>query len=238
MGPPPETAENDPGVSPDHGHPTGRIAASFGWTKDTHFEELSLRTALHDQNDNAVGYIPGSQLQMFHLRIRHDNERVKTWVEEFTLIDIMSLSPWDPWVRKPSWAVHTGLETAHDSDQRPEKSLFYGLHGGSGLSYETHLLRKEVFYVLAAGDAGVGGTFDRNYRLGGGANSGIVVDALPNWRIQFDTFYLRYPLGQTGEVVKLRLTQAVPLGKRAQLRLAIERQNAYKEILLSGLLYL
>jgi hypothetical protein len=118
-------------VSPDQGHPTGRAGVSFGLAKHSTFEELSLRSAIHDENDRQDGYIPGSRLEMFHLRLRYDNDRATAYLQDFTLIDIMSLSPWDRWVRKPSWMLHTGASVANDLDrdlpagrQDPHKILY------------------------------------------------------------------------------------------------------------------
>src|SRR5207247_10915847 len=66
------------------------IGLAYGLTKHSTFEELSARPAIHDLDDPASGYIPGSQLEMFHLRLRYDNDRRTAYVQDFTLIDIRS----------------------------------------------------------------------------------------------------------------------------------------------------
>ncbi len=224
-------------VSPDHGHPTGRVALGFGMTKHSTFEELSGRPAIHDLEDPSPGYIAGSQLQMFNLRLRYDNDRERTYVEDFTLIDIFSLSPWDRWVRKPSWGVRTGVSVAHDRDKAPDKSVYYGLGGVSGLAWESHRFRKLLIYTLAKADSGVGGVFYQNYRIGGGANGGATLEALPWWQIHFNADYLYYPLGETGEVVRLELMNTFPIGRVFQVRAGLKRENNYKEALFSVLRY-
>jgi hypothetical protein len=154
------------------------------------------------------------------------------------LVSITSLSPWDPWVRKPSWNLQTGIISAHDLDRDPEHSLYYQLTGGSGLSFKSEMLRPALFYGLATADLGVGQPFEDDYRIGGGINSGILLEAMPWWRIHFNASYIRYPMGERGEVVKLRLVQAIPFGKCFQGRITLERQNRYKEALFSVLMYL
>ena len=221
----------------------GRVGASFGWTRRARtLSEITLRSALHDQDDNAVGYIPGSQLEMLGLKLRYDNEREKAWVQDFTLIDIMSLSPWDPWVRKPSWNLHTGVGVANDLDRAPKQSDgYYGLNGGSG-AFPIKRISEARGVVLCAGRS--------RQRAVGGEFSGTITGSAAArwrewrwtpaawWRIHFNTTYLNYPLGETGEAVKLQLIQAIPLGSTAQFRCTLQRQNAYKELLLSVLLYL
>jgi hypothetical protein len=172
------------------------------------------------------------------LKLRYDNDRQTAYVQDFTLIDIMSLSPWDDWVRKPSWNVHTGLAVANELNRDPENSLYYGLNTGTGLSLQSHLWRRELFYALAEVDGGVGAVFRDNYRLGGGTNSGVIVEAAPWWKIHFNASYLRYPVGEPGAAVKLQLIQAIPLGHDLQFRATLERQNSYKEVLFTLLHYL
>jgi len=232
-----ESSVSERPASPDQGHPTGRAGISFGASKRSHFEELSLRAALHDQEDDPVGYVRGSQLEMLHLRVRHDNDRRATYVQELTLIDILSLSSWDRWTRKPSWKVRTGLSAAGDVKQDPEDSLMYGLQVGPGISLRTHVLRGEHWYALAEADTQFGGVFENNFRAGAGTESGVIVEAAPGWHVHFKAAYFRYPWGNEGEAVRLRLIQACPLGKSMQFRVTLERQNRYKEMLFSLLRY-
>ena len=85
-------------ISPDQGHKTGRMDLSYGFSNHSHFEELSLRPALHDQDDPPAGYSPGSQLEMFHLKLRYDDNRKTAYVQEFHAVDLISLTPWDRWI--------------------------------------------------------------------------------------------------------------------------------------------
>src|SRR5262249_12024057 len=150
------------------------------------------------------------------------------FVQDFTLVDIMSLSPWDAWVRKPSWEVHTGLAVANDLDRDPENSLYYGVNTGAGVSAQSHFWRREQGYALAEVDGGVGSVFRDDYRVGGGTNAGLMFEAASWWQIHFNANYLRYPVGNPGSQVKLQLIQTVPLGHTMQFRATLERDNAYK----------
>jgi len=225
-------------LSPDHGHKTGRIGLSYGFTNHSHFEELSLRTAVHDQDDPPLGYIPGSQLQMFHLRMRYDNDRKTAYVQQFTLVDLRSYSPWDRWVHHPSWEVNTGLNVANDLPKDPENSLYYGLNGGSGFSFHTPLSRDSMIYALARADMGLGATFRDNYRIGGGGSAGLFFDIADFWHVHFDFADLQYALGNPGPATKLTVVQGCRVAHDVEFRATLERQNTYKEVLLSLLFFL
>jgi hypothetical protein len=232
------TGDAERPISPDHGHATGRIGLSYGFSNRSHFEELSLRPGLRDQDDPPLGYIPGSQLQMFLLRLRYDNDRRVLYPQQFTLVDLMSFSPWDPWVHHPSWKVNTGLAVANDLKRDPEASVYYALNTGSGISLRTPLSKDSLIYALAQVDAGVGGVFRDSYRLGGGGQAGILFSVNRYWRAHFDLDYVRYPLGNPGSAMKLRLTQGGRVSRQVEWRAKLERQNQYKEVLLSLLVYL
>jgi hypothetical protein len=225
-------------LSPDHGHKTGRLGLSYGFSNHSHFEEFSARPAVHDQDDPPLGYIPGSQLQMFLLRLRYDNDRRTFYPEQFTLVDLTSFSPWDRWVHHPSWKVNTGLSVAHDLDRDPENSLYYGLNGASGFSAQIPKLERSMVYALAEADAGFGAVFRDGYRLGGGGTAGIALEPIANWRMHVEGSYLRYSAGEPGEAVRWRLIQNIPLAANFALRAKLERQNQYKEVLVSALWYL
>jgi hypothetical protein len=223
-------------VSPDHGHKTSRLGLNYGFTNHSHFEELSLRAAVHDQDDPPLGYIPGSQLQMFNVRMRYDNDRKTAYLQQFTLIDLKSFSPWDRWVHPPSWRVNTGLDVANELNRDPENSLYYGLNGGSGFSFKTPLSQDSMVYALAQMDSGIGHAFRDNYRLGGGGNAGVMFDIARFWHVHFDASYDDY-IGNPISSTKLKLIQGCPLTRDIQMRIALERQNQYKEVMFSLLLY-
>lgn len=233
----PPTAMKPSTQAPQFGHKTGRIGLSYGFTNRSHFEELSLRAAAHDQDDPPEGYLPGSQLQMFHLRLRYDNDRKVLYPQQLTLVDLISFSPWDRWVRKPSWRVQTGLNTANDLNKDPEHALYYGLGGGSGFSLATPISPHSIIYALAEVDSGIGTTFRDNYRLGGGGSTGFFVEVTRHYRAHFNASYFNY-LGDPDSATKLQLFQSVPLYKDMELRMKLERQNIYKEVLLSLYVYL
>jgi hypothetical protein len=242
--PPASRGENSEG-RPDLAHASGRIGLSYGFTNHSHFEELSLRPAIHDQDDPPAGYLPGSKLEMFDLRLRFDNDRKTGYVQDFSLADILSLTPWDSWIHPPSWKVNTGWRTANELNRDPENSQYYGLNLGSGYAanlstlFPSHPVDNRVMaYAMAEIDLGVGHSFDHSVRIGGGPCGGILVSPWDFWRTRFQVSYTPYAIGGTPAAAKLGLFQSVSLTKTLSMLLKLERDNQYKEFTFGFLLYL
>src|SRR5262249_45114114 len=190
-------------LSPDVGHPTGQIGVSYGFSNHSHFEELSLRPAVHDQEDPPEGYLPGSKLEMFHPKLRYDNDRKTLYVEKFALIDLMSLTPWDRWIHPPSWKVNSGLAVAHDLDRDPENSLYYGLNLGTGYSAYWPGIDKLLFFGIGELELELGPEFNHSVRFGGGPNGGILWMPVKFWRSRLAVSYFPYAVGGTPATTKL-----------------------------------
>ncbi len=227
---PPDPPSTD--ASPEVGHSTARVGFGAGFTKESWFEELSIRLALHDLAEDDTGYIPDSRLEMGHLRLRYDNGRNKLFVEHVGIIDIVSFSPWDRWIRRASWKVGFGLDLATELDCVEEECLYLGLNTGRGIAVSTAIWRRETWYALAEADLGVGGVFQDRYRLGGGATAGLLLQAASRWRVHLEGTHLRYPLGENQPRTLIRLNQVVTVFGTHDLRLTLERNGHYHEAML------
>ncbi|MBI3297716.1 MAG: DUF4105 domain-containing protein [Elusimicrobia bacterium] len=226
-------------AAPPHaGHRSARVSFGAGAARDSTFEELGIRIALHDHLDRPVSYAEGSMLEMFHARIRYDDDARRAYLQSMTAIDIFSLSPWDPWVREQSWRVRTGLETADELGGAPWHSLYYGLRLGRGLAARAPLGRGTLLYAFLEADAGVGEAFRDWYRLGAGGSAGLRAELAPRWRAWLEARYIGVPLGDARDVYGLSLGQQLDLGPDAGLRLILDRRRERREALLSLNLHL
>lgn len=158
-------------MPPLTGHKSGRAGLSFGIAGDSVFEEVSLRPALQDLAGDHTGYLSNSHLEMFHLKLRFGAGRVS--IEKLALIEIVSITPQDSWIKKASWKGGTGLYTA--KELKCERCLYYGISAGRGVSLKTRLWNQEVYYLLAELDTGFGGVFRDNHGLGRGMRAGALV---------------------------------------------------------------
>ena len=216
-------------IPPHEGHRSTRLGLGWGINEEDTFEELNLRPALHDLEADPTGFDEGSQLEMFHFRLRYINDRKKLNLEEFTLIEILSLSPYDRWVHPLSWHVRTGAEVARDLNLNSEESLTYRLAGGSGYASNFTFKNKLLTYLLWHADSALGSVFDDGYRVGLGGKGGVVFQPFSFIRYHFNSTVARYPTGHVGNVVKFQLTQNIFINKRSEFRIILERQNSYKE---------
>ncbi len=178
------------GTRPDSGHRSGLTSLRFGITRDSTFEEISIRPALHDLAADQTGYLPNSQLEMFHLRLRYDNEDRKSSLEELTLLKIFSLSPTDRWIRKLSWRVAFGMTALDDLPFRHRSVTDLDV----GVGFAVGRLR-EVWYVLAETQAQYGEVLDEKHRAGLGGTSGLLVDLTTKSRAHVFARYRSFSLG-------------------------------------------
>lgn len=222
-------------VSPQDGHPTARMGLSYGFSRKTQFEEFSVRAAAHDQDESSDGFLAGSKLEMAHLKIRRDHATRDWYLEQLALVDLVSLSPIDGWIRKPSWNFKMGVATARDLDRDPSHTLHFGVHAGAGPAVRLPIRKNTFLYSMVDIDAGVGAPFRDVYRLGGGVSGGILYEYEKRVRLRFHSSYLNYPVGDPSEAVKLQWMAAFQLSPRLALRGTLERQNHQREALISAL---
>ncbi len=220
-------------IPPQAAHPTGRWTLGIGANRESAFEEIGARGALHDLEADPAGFVAGSQLEMMSFRARIENETGHGYLEEFTGIQIKSLSPWEPWIRKPTWQLWIGYGRAHDLDQNPNGSGFAGVAAGYGASTRVPRFHDMIAYAMLKGDGNVGGVFRDNYRLGIGPEAGVVGGFTRKLRIHFIASYLRYGAGDISDANRLRVIQAYQLPSNYETRLTLSRENHYREGVLS-----
>lgn len=206
----------------EEGHGTARVGFGAGITRFSSFEEVSWRGALHDLPAPDDGYIPDSQLEMLNARLRFDNKEREVFIERLDVVDIISLSPWDPWVRKISWKASTGVDQAKELGCHAASCMYYNANAGFGLSALTHLGRRELYYVFAEADVGVGPVFRQDWRSGAGGTAGLMLDVTGLWRVLFEATYIGYAQSESRE--RLRMASSFRLSRDMELRLTLDRR--------------
>ena len=98
-------------LPPNAGHAPRRLDVYAGVAHgEGGFGGVRLRSAYHDWLDDPRGYPPGSAITMFSVDARSRAGSDAVDLREFTLVDIRSLSPPEPWVRPISWTGSLRLE--------------------------------------------------------------------------------------------------------------------------------
>ena len=138
-----------PDYRDDEGHLSQRLSTKGGSTfSDTRsgsdhlgFVDLNYRAAFHDVMDLPQGFVPGSQIQMGNLSLRlWDGGAVR--LQQFQLVDILSLSQQTYFQQPVAWSVSGGLDRFIGS----EAELYGYVHAGFGKAWLTSYGR---FYGLA-----------------------------------------------------------------------------------------
>src|SRR5581483_3047074 len=143
LGLPPDGLAIRPGIdAPERGHQTLRLALGAGVSDQAGpFQTLAVRGAIHDYLDPARGYPADAELEMGQLRLRFDDGARALRVDRVDLVNIVSASPLDRWIRDVSWKVWFGADNARElgceqpgSDRAGWRCLYAGLTTGGGVA--------------------------------------------------------------------------------------------------------
>ncbi|MFA5138995.1 MAG: DUF4105 domain-containing protein [Elusimicrobiota bacterium] len=216
--------------APEDGHGTARVAAGGGVHGDGPFGELSWRAALHDPLARQDGYVPDSLLEMVGVSVRFDADR-KVYLQKFDLANVVSLSPWDSWLRKPSWRLASGLRRAEELSCGESSCLAAELSGGPGLAARLRE-RAPLVYALVEAECAAGSPLHLRHRVGGGGAAGVLMD-LGKSRVQVEFLHRRYFLGDAREKTQAELGWALEVRKDLELRVRLTRHTPHQEAMIS-----
>lgn len=169
---------------PEEGHRRRRLALGGGISEGNSFVELGWRAGYHDLLDRPRGFTPGAGVEGLSARLRYDVARRRPYVRDLRVAEVLSVSPFDPWMNKPSWSAGFGLDTAFEKRRPAPDALLSEVHAGSGLSAEP--ADEAVVFLLAQGEAAAGAALRRGYRLGGALRGGLALSLSPRWRALLD----------------------------------------------------
>ncbi len=220
---------------PEQGHEIMRLGLGGGWREGDFFNELNFRLAYHDLLDPEYGYTPNAQIEALSMALRHYSHSDHTRIERFTLVDILSLSPINDLFQSPSWKINTGFETIEHRGCR-----FCGvlnLNGGIGVSAESSWLKREVYFGFTEFAAQYGRAFNSDYRLGGGATAGTLVDITERWKLGASATYLRFPAGEKSAEWRISAQQRYTLTKNLAMRFEFNQRAGTQEYLLNVQIY-
>ncbi|MGA9031179.1 MAG: DUF4105 domain-containing protein [Sulfuricaulis sp.] len=218
-----------PAVRPDQGHKTSRLALGAGSRGGRQFGEIDLRPTYHDLMDDDGGYTRGAQIEFFNMRFRHYRDDDSLRLEEFTPLNIVSLSPRDDFFTPVSWKINVGWTRKHFSDD--DEPLVFRANAGPGLafnmpgSHDGH----SVYYGFVEAALDVGKSFDQDYALGAGPTLGWLTDISDRWRINMYARSLRYALGDAHNARELMLEQRYSLTRQSAVRLELFRKQEFQD---------
>ncbi len=220
---------------PEAGHLRHRLNVGGGVERGAGFAELSWRPGLHDMLDRPAGFVPDNSIWGLGAAARYDGAAKRFYLRDLTLVDILSLTPWDAWTRKPSWAVQTGLDTAFEAGVPAPDALYYEGRAGTGLS--ARLPAGVLVSALGVGEFGAGAVFRTGARVGGGLRLGASTDLSRTLRLVLEGGLKGYVVGdpRPNHSLKAGLNWA-PVRDRA-LRAVFLMQGHHREGSLNALVY-
>jgi hypothetical protein len=218
-----------PVVRPDQGHKTSRLALGVGSRGGRHFEEISLRPTYHDLMDDDAGYTRGGQIEFFNMRWRHDRGDDSLRLEEFTPLNIVSLSPRDDFFTPISWKINFGWTRKHFSDK--DEPLVLRAGGGSGLAFNAPGSHEgdSVYYGFLEAALDAGKRFDQDYAMGMGPALGWLTNISDRWRINLYARSLRYGLGEAHNARELTLEQRYSMSRQSAVHLGLHRKQEFQD---------
>ena len=219
--------------SPDRGHRSSRWSLAAGSAKinpgaeGVPFQEISWQAAFHQLMSADEGYPPGSQINGFSLRLRHEDAPNRTRLEEFTFVDVISLAPMTRLEKSPSWKMKVSWRRVRDG--ACAECVPFGLNGGIGIALQSKVFSRELYFGMAELSLEAEDDFVKGYRAGLGASLGIMVDFSKSWRVALLGQTTNYSEGNRGTVEESSFRQRFSLTTDLELNLDFNWRNDYRE---------
>jgi hypothetical protein len=218
----PQPRVTEPEKVPDQGHGSSRIAVGAGRTLGQTYKDLQLRAAYHDIMDREDGFVRGAETELFSLGVRHYNSS-GLQVEQFTPVNILSLSPRDEFFQSPSWKVSGGWQristTSATVDNRPLAAF---LNGGLGMAWDQSK-SAALSYVFVDVGMRLSTSLKKGHALGSGISLGSYIDVHKAWRINPYVTEMKYFSGQVDKATEFGIRQRFSLSTDSALRVDISK---------------
>lgn len=163
-------------LRPESGHDSNRISLVGGKCGGESFCEVSYRPAFTDVLDMDCFQHQGARIELFDVRLRYSFSNHLFRLQQFDIIDIISISGRDAFFKPLSWKVDTGFH--RKPMENGESSLYYRLNTGTGLAVDHPLFG--LTYAMIMGEVDLSGALEENYALGPGLTCGLVKTVSPS----------------------------------------------------------
>lgn len=211
-------------------HESMRLGAGLVALEHGPAYELQARFALQDLLDDPEGYLPDAALEMGSVKLRYDKNESDLFVQQARLVQVMSLNPWDDWVRRQSWEVSAGLEQAPETGRAGGRATVWSMNAGAGLAAEWDGPVRQLWYVMADADTAFGGVLRENWRLGGGLKAGVLASR-GVFRGLLEARYIGYAFGDSRPLWAGTAAASLRLARNTSLRAEFAwRGDDYREL--------
>jgi hypothetical protein len=223
-----------PAVRPDEGHEAALLALRGGWRDDEPFLDLRWRPAFHGLLDNTAGMPSTMEIGILDTRLRVYPESGRVRVEEFTLLEVSSLSPRSRVFRPVAFRGKLGLRSRRLPDRRNLRDVYvFGTEVGAGLSFDP--LPGVLLYGVADLRLDLGSDLDHDVAFGPGGRVGAVADT-PDESLRVHLFgdFARYAAGDTTTWLRGGAAARLALSRNTSLTVDSEVAHAYEQTWFEG----
>lgn len=98
--------------SPHIGHGSSAVYNEVGTSSLGNFLGFGYRAAIHDLLNTDAGYVPNSSVNYFSFKARYYQDSKKLHLEEFHLIQLLSLTPYNSLGKSLSYFVDSGADSS------------------------------------------------------------------------------------------------------------------------------
>jgi hypothetical protein len=191
---------------------------------------LAIRPALHDLLGDETGYTTNTHLEFMNAVLRY-NRASQVSLNRLDVVRIISLTPYDRLIAKPSWQISTGFFPVEDLSYRDRSAPT--LEFGAGGAAQSGWWRREVWYVMGELAGQYGAVFDERYRAGVGATGGLLFDLSAKSRAHAFVTYRAFPLGDRSSDIVGNLELRYTLSKDWDVRAGWKSRPDWREALVS-----
>jgi hypothetical protein len=208
---------------PTAGHDAARISTTLGVTDGDSFEELAVTPAFTNLLNTDYTKREGIQIEFLHARARFANEEKEISLEGFTLLDIISLSPRNTFIRPLSWTFHAGYEQR--MTETGEMKGATSLRAGTGMAW--NLTSESLVFLLPEAELLASDGLDKGAALGAGIHTGILFSPTSRWRALLSGHLTRRMPDDTTES-RLAFENNLTLNRNDRIGLSVARTEVEK----------
>lgn len=174
-----ELVKADPDKNPLNGFKSTEIRGGYFQTENAGSAIVGIRPALRELHDVSRGFSPWSQIQIMGFSLSYTPQTQLLRLEDFTVVDILALAPWQAHVKKLSYRLRTGLFRHDEFLRQTGATLSWDSTAGAGFTLP--FLNTFGWFGMAQASAQVGDLWENTLRIA----PGILTGFKANWSTRF-----------------------------------------------------
>lgn len=212
-------------VPPDpvSSHDSSRLTVSAGMSDGEWFQAVGVNPAFTDLLNTDYTRREGVELRIFDALVRYENENKKVRLEQFDILDIVSLFPRSRFFKPLSWKVSAGFR--REAVSRDEKDMVFRVNSGTGYAFE--IPYAGLFYAMPEAELRASNGLEHDVAIGAGAGIGLMNDIRPWWGFLLSAQALYFTPDHGTLENLLRLDQNFRLDQNNRLQLTVFRKEAF-----------